>query len=433
MKPRSRPFYPPRLNPAFVLFLQTIAPFLSQVIHRLDLIVSSEPSVRLDTLQEKPCLLLCNHPTFDDPIVLFLFSAYLKTPFYYMTAYEQFLSWKGPLFQQMGAYSVQRGLADRDSIAQTLELLTQPSCKLVIFPEGGCSFQNDTVMPFRPGAVQIGLQAMARCAKRGQPVPELHIVPLSLKYRYAGRMTRIIERTLADLEQALSIAVPNAATNPDQRDHYQRLRTIAQQLLSQFEREYRLVLPETADWNQRIIALKSEVLQRCEQALGLTSAPGEPNRERVYRIRHAIDRQQSVALREENQDDRKFLNNWKNISDKSASDWNMSDWQSMSKAMMRVLNFDASYDGYVAEKPTPERFLDTLVRFEREVFGIDKPSPKAHRQAFLRIGQPVNLKDYFEAYRYDRSGTVTKLVEQLQQTTQRNLDILSDATARGIS
>lgn len=403
MKPRSRSFYPPQLNPPLVSLLQTIAPSLVYLVHRLDLIVSTEPSVQFDRLQEKPCLLLCNHPTFDDPVAVFLFSAYWKQSFYYMTAYEQFLSWKGRFFQQLGAYSVQRGLADRDSIAQTLELLMRHDCKLVIFPEGGCSFQNDTVMPFRPGAVQIGLQAMARCVKQGKSVPDLHVVPISLKYRYTGRMTPVIEKTLVGLEQALGISANG--------DHYQRLRAVAQQILSQFEREYELVVPPTADWNQRIVSLKTEVLQHCERTLKLTSVPGEPNRERVYRIRHAIDRQQNVSLR----------------------DGQQTDWQTLSRSVMRVLNFDASYDGYVAEKPTPERFLDTLVRFEREVFGIDKPRPKAHRQAFLRVGQPVNLQDYFEAYRSDRTTTVTHLVEQLQQTVQRNLDILSEATTRDIS
>jgi hypothetical protein len=302
---------------------------------------------------------------------------------------------------------VQRGLADRDSVSQTLALLTQPTCKPVIFPEGGCSFQNDTVMPFRPGAVQIGLQAMARCRKRGQPVPDLHLVPISLKYRYSGRMTPVIEKTLSQLEQMLSLT--------PQGDHYQRLRVVAARVLGQFEQEYDVALPEDADWNQRITALKTQVIQRCEQDLNLSSAPGEPNRERVYRIRHMLDRQRNLSFRDQ------------------AGQQNTMSLDVMTKAMVRVLNFDAIYDGYVAEKPTPERFLDTLVRFEREVFGIDKPRPKAHRQAFLRVGQPLRLHDYLDAYSTDRADTVANLVQQLQHTTQHNLDTLSEATARGIS
>lgn len=407
MPHRSRQFYPPQLNPTFVWILQKIAPWLARLTYRLDLIVSADPAVQLTSLKQKPCILLCNHPSFDDSIVLFLFSAYLEESFYYMTAYEQFLGRYGWIYQHLGAYSVQRGLADRDSVSQTLALLTQPTCKLVIFPEGGCSFQNDTVMPFRPGAVQIGLQAMARCRKRGQPVPDLHLVPISLKYRYSGRMTPVIEKTLSQLEQMLSLT--------PQGDHYQRLRVVAARVLGQFEQEYDVALPEDADWNQRITALKTQVIQRCEQDLNLSSAPGEPNRERVYRIRHMLDRQRNLSFRDQ------------------AGQQNTMSLDVMTKAMVRVLNFDAIYDGYVAEKPTPERFLDTLVRFEREVFGIDKPRPKAHRQAFLRVGQPLRLHDYLDAYSTDRADTVANLVQQLQHTTQHNLDTLSEATARGIS
>ncbi|GAB4374287.1 MAG: hypothetical protein Kow00121_18520 [Elainellaceae cyanobacterium] len=402
MKQRSRQFYPPKLNPGLVRVLQKIAPGLAHVIYRLDLMISVEPSVQLDALQENPCLLLCNHPSFDDRVVMFLLSAYLEQPFYYMTAYEQFQGWKGAFYQQIGAYSIQRGLADRDSIAQTLTLLSQPDCKLVIFPEGGCSFQNDTVMPFRTGAVQLGLQALARQVKQGQPLSDLHVIPVSLKYRYIGKMTPVIEKTLRGLEQALKISASG--------DYYQRLRTIAAQVLQGYEQEYGISLPEAVTWNQRIVALKTEVLQQCEHRLGLTSAPGASNRERIYRIRHILEKRQDTLLAD-----------------------GTDAWEVMSKAMSRALNFDAIYDGYVAEKPTPERFLDTLIRLEREVFGIDEPSPKAHRQAFLRIGKPVNLKDCFEGYTNDRAGTVTFLVEQLQRSIQRNLDVLSEATVRGIS
>ncbi|NJN24473.1 MAG: hypothetical protein HC810_08915 [Acaryochloridaceae cyanobacterium RL_2_7] len=55
----------------------------------------------------------------------------------------------------LGVYSVRRGQSDRPSMKETLSLLCQRDAHLVIFAEGGCSFQNDTVMPFRPGAIQL--------------------------------------------------------------------------------------------------------------------------------------------------------------------------------------------------------------------------------------------------------------------------------------
>lgn len=393
----SEEFYPPRLNPWLVKICQRVAPVVLRGWRQVDLEVDDRSLERLLALNPERVLLLPNHPTFDDPLVLFLLSAKLGQPFYYLAAYEQFHQWFGPSLQWMGAYSIRRGLADRTSIAQTLDLLVQPYTHLVIFPEGGCSFQNDTVMPFRAGAVQLAFQALNRFAKQKHPLPNLYTVPISIKYRYTGDMAAVIAATLSRLEQALG--VPRAETA------YDRLRTIAAQILLKIEQEFGCnhLDREHLPWNQRIDLLKAQVLQECEQRLSLTSAPGDPVRERVYRLSHAL-RTQAETL--------------------DSDDFWTSDL--VQRAIVRLLNFDAIYDGYVAANPTPERFLDTVTRLEREVFHIDKPAPKGFRQAKLRIGEPINLKDFFEAYHRDRIHTVNTLSEQLRQSVQAQLDRMSE-------
>ncbi len=92
------------------------------------------------------------------------------------------------------------------------------------------------------------------------------------------------------------------------------------------------------------------------------------------------------------------------------------------------MNFDAIYDGYVAQNPTQERFLDTLTRLEREVFDIDKPPPKGHRQATVKIGEPFNLKDVFADAKRDRGYTVNAVMLEIQQAVQKNLDLLNQET-----
>ena len=94
----------------------------------------------------------------------------------------------------------------------------------------------------------------------------------------------------------------------------------------------------------------------------------------------------------------------------------------MAKAAWRVLNFDAIYDGYVAASLTPERFLDTLIRLERDVFNIDKPRPKGHRQALLHVAQPINLKDWFADYQQNRTVIVNTVTQKIHQTVQQKLD-----------
>ncbi|MEX0272078.1 1-acyl-sn-glycerol-3-phosphate acyltransferase [Leptolyngbyaceae cyanobacterium UHCC 1019] len=394
-------FYPPRRNVPFVRLIQTLIPMVASWGFKMDLEVEYESLNQLIALRNDRVLLLPNHPTFHDAIALFLLSGKLGQSFYYLGAYEQLQSKLGRFFQAIGSYSVRRGLADRASIIQTMELLAQPGCHLVIFPEGGCSFQNDIVTSFRAGAVQLALQAMNRMVKQGKAIPDLYAVPVSIKYRYTQDMTGAIEKLLGQLEQKLEV--------PTQLGHYERLRAIAETLLTQLESDYGIASDDaTLSWNHRIKSLKAHLLKTCEQQYGLTSAATDLDRERVYRVLNAAQ-MQAELLQTESQID---------------LPWSV---EFVQRSMMRVLNFDAMYDGYVAENPTVERFMDTLTRLEREVFNIDQPAPKRHRVATIKIGTPINLKDSLTAFQTHKAATVDHLNQTIQRSVQSNLDLLNQS------
>lgn len=389
-------FYPPKLNQLLTRICQSISYPAAYCAYQLELAIAPAEIERLKAIEDERIIYLPNHPTLDDGVVLFLLSTRLGQLFHYIVAYEAFKGLLGGFLQRIGAYSIRRGLGDRPSIVQTLKLLQQPASRLVIFPEGGCSYQNDTVMPFRSGAVELALKAMNRLAQHDATVPNFYLVPVSLKYRYTSSMNSAIERTLSRLEEALNI-------KPVVPDCYQRLRIIAEEVLLNLEREYgienNLIIEK--DWNQRIEQLKNFVLEKCEQKLNLTSATQLPMRERVYKIQSILEsRSEKLSEDEETYD-------------------------ALYQTTVRLLNFNAIYDGYVASNPTPERFMDTLIRFEREVFQINHPRPKGHRKAHLSIGEPINLKDYFDRYKQNREATVENLTEQIQQTVQSNLDLLN--------
>jgi len=392
-------FYPPFPNPFLLGLARTISSTYLSWRKQIKLDISPEVLQQLQALEGQRLLILPNHPTFDDPIVVFALTNRLKGAFYFLAAYEQFAGLLGWFFQRLGAYSIRRGIADRASIAQTLELLTQPNCRLVIFPEGGCSFQNDTVMPFRVGAIQMAFQALNRLARQGEPVPDLYVVPLAVKYFYIGNMAPVIQRSLHHL--ATELGLKQSGTEYDQ------LRAISEQMLTNLEQEYHLRSPgrEQWCWNARINALKLEVIQACEASLGMTSVLNEPIRERVYRIQYALKTQDDLESVLEGQ-----------------STWNA---DAIYRATIRLLNFDAIYDGYVADHPSPERFLDTLTRLEREVFHIDQPAPKGHRLAQVEAGAPINLRDYFPEYQKNRAVTINQLTLMAQQAVQHGLDQLN--------
>lgn len=402
-------FYPPLLNQSVVRFCQGLAHPLGYWRYRMTLDVEEDDLELLRSLRDERVLLLPNHPTFHDWIAIFLLSAHLQQSFYYLAAYERFQGKGRRGLQWLGAYSIRRGLGDRASVQKTVELLTQPGSQIVVFPEGGCSFQNDTVMPFREGSVQVAMQALNRLHKRGNPLPNLYAVPVSLKYRYTSPMDRVIHRALARLERSLQLPLaPSSA--PD--GFYIRLRAIAEIVLTSCENAYGLSAHSTTGltWNERLLTIRTHILQSCEHTLGLHAPAHLPIRERVYRIQHSLEARAEHLTAEE-----------------------LWTYETIHKAAARLLNFDAIYDGYVAAHPTPERYLDTIVRIEREVFGIGEPVPKGHRKVMLRLGEPINLRDHFDAYRTHKAPTITRLTHQLHQTVQDRLDQLNREDGRSPS
>ncbi|WP_017304116.1 1-acyl-sn-glycerol-3-phosphate acyltransferase [Spirulina subsalsa] len=382
-------FYPSQTHPLLTRLVQSLAYPVTYGLYRLHLKVSEEDVALLRSLSDQRYILMPNHSNFQDGIVLFLLSARVGQLFNYLVAHENFRGALGAFLPRIGAYSIKRGVGDRESIAHTLDLLQQPACHLVIFPEGGCSFQNDIVIPFRTGAVQMPLQALNKLAKQGDTLPNFYLIPVSLKYRYTSTMQSTIAESLHQLESTLGII-------PPERDFYPRLRAIGEQVMKNLEREYQITRPPHLDWNQRIQAIKTHVLNYCEQALNITGSAHLPMREQVYKIQSLLETEtQETAAH-----------------------------QSIYRATIRLLNFDAIYDGYVAENPTPERFLDTITRLEREVFQIDQPPSKGHREVRLKLGTPINLKDYWAAYKAERTTVIEQLTRQVQQAVQENVTVL---------
>ncbi len=450
-------FYPPKQKPLMTRLVQSISYPLARLLYKFRLSVSEEGVGRVRAIDDARIVFVCNHPTMEDGITLFVLSARLGMLLYYVVAYESFKGLMGWFIQRLGCYSIRRGMGDRNSISQSLALLKAPHCRLVIFPEGGCSYQNDTIMPFRPGAIQLPMSALAQLAKKArspEQVPNLYVVPLSLKYRYQQPMHRVIEAALARLELRLKLS-----PDPD-ADNYQRLRQVAHQVIVGIETEAGLPHDESLDWNQRIDRLKQVFIKTCEAALNIEAATNLPLRERVYKVQALLEQipleqtsleqlslKQSVleqtsleqpSLEQHSLKQEDFQNgrlNEPRIGEINRP--NLASPKLNTEALywntVRLLNFDAIYDGYVAESPTAERFLDTLIRLEREVFHVEHAQPKAPRRACFYIGEPINLKDYLAEYQRDRSGTIDRLSEQIRQIMQRNLTLDSSEDSLGDS
>lgn len=388
----ARPdFFPTQTQPMLVRLVQSIAYWVGRFKYQLTLRVSDADLGKIRALGDARIVFMPNHPTFDDGLVMFLLSAQLGEIFNYLVAYENFTEQLASFLQKTGCYSIRRGLGDRRSIAHTLELLKGERSRMVIFPEGGCSFQNDAIMPFRTGAIQLPFQAMQAIAKQTGEFPPCYLVPISIKYRYLKAGETIIQRSLSNLEEKLQIT-------PADLELYSRLRGIAAVVMQNLEAEYALTPAPDDDWNDRIKRIRNQALQLCETELGLTFPDEFPLRERVYKMQ---------ALLIEKADGENSLD--------------LKTYETLYQTTVRLLNFDEIYDGYVGAYPSNERFIDTLTRLEREVFRVEIPKPKGLHEGWLRVGKPINLQDYAAQYQGDRPGTVQQITEMMQYEVQNNL------------
>ena len=269
-------FIPPEQNPWLVRLLQSFFYLVGYFAFKFRLVVSEADLAKVRAIANSRVVYLPNHSNLDDGLVVFQLSARIGQMFHYVVAIEAFRGVIGKLIRQVGAYSIRRGVGDRPSIVQTLKILQQPAAKLVIFPEGGCSYQNDTVIPFRTGAVELSFKALERLTKQEGNVQDLYLVPISLKYCYPQATEANVSKALTELEKALSIHAKG--------DNYQRTRAIAERVLTNLEAEYHVVPDETDDWNQRIQNLRTQMLYYCETKLDLKSSVQLRDRERVYKV-----------------------------------------------------------------------------------------------------------------------------------------------------
>lgn len=388
----SKPdFFPTQTQPLLVRLVQSIAYWVGRFKYQLRLRVSEVDLGKIRALGDARIVFMPNHPTFDDGLVMFLLSAQLGEIFNYLVAYENFTDQLAGFLQKSGCYSIRRGVGDRRSIAHTLELLKQERSRMVIFPEGGCSFQNDAIVPFRTGAIQLPMQAMQAIAKQEGAFPPCYLVPISIKYRYLKAPETIIQRSLQNLEEKLQIT-------PATTDPYQRLRGVAEVVLQQLETEYQLTPDPDDDWNGRIKQIRNSALNLCETQLNLSFPDDFPLRERVYKM-------QALLIEKASGEPSLGLEND----------------EILYQTTVRLLNFDAIYDGYVGAYPSHERFIDTLTRLEREVFRVEIPKPKGLHEGWIRVGKPINLQDYGAQYQGDRQGTILQLTEAMQYEVQNNL------------
>ncbi len=353
---------------------------------------------RFKQLKGKHCMVCPNHSHRHDPEVMFALSCMVGEEFNFIAAREVF-DWNNGLngwfLQHMGCYSVVRGAVDRESFKMTKHLLVEGKKKLVLFPEGEISRQNDVLLPLESGAAQLSFMALDELHKT-KPDEPLYILPVAIKYTYKKDLSTSISGLVTQIEIKLGIQDGNKEPSL-----YKRVRNCSDVVLKTLEEEYDYKAPADADLNARISNLKAHILKTMADVLHVNLPAGGSHLDWVRVLRNTLD--DHIYAEEET-----LPPYQKKIHDEKSGKI-----KSFYRDLDRVVRFIAIYDGYLSPPITQERMINVLELIETEVFGESKI--KGPRLVLITVGTPINLLDHYAEYKKSKKAVIEKLRSEMSE------------------
>ncbi len=326
-------------------------------------------------------------------------------------------SWVTWLLSHLGGTPIMRGKVDRPGLKSARDLLLNGQFPLTVAPEGATNNHSEIVSPLEPGVAQLAFWCDTDLQKSDRP-EQVIVVPVGLLYGYMDTPWTAIDQLLATLEADLNI--PPSST-PEQEasvteTRYRRLYALGEamlDLMENFYRDfYRRSLPQVTETDpnqkfaQRLQNLLDATLTVAEEYLNVK--PRGTVGDRCRRLEQAgWDRIYRADLPEMSPVER------------GLADWVAREASSRMGHMRLVERFTAVTGKYVREKPSAERFAETLLivwRVSQWIQGnpASNPPQLGAQRVWIRVGEPINVSDRQESYSQDRKGAIADLTSTLQ-------------------
>ena len=440
-------FLPPRLDGRVLALSRRLLPWYlrrqcaitSIEVQHLERLVAA-----MDRFQagESRLLLAFRHPSVDDPACL----AHLIwrdlpregrrlgrrwRPFpHFQFLYDRGIPlWAGPrigwLLQRLGGCSIQRGKLDTAALRTARQLLLDGPYPLAVAPEGATNGHNERLSALEPGVAQLAFWTADDLAKAQRP-EAMTVLPIGVQYRFSGNAWPAIEALLSQLERQCGLAAqpgPPTAPHPDPAALYPRLFALAERMLTLMETFYRdsyhrdlpatpatATAPGAAETANQALAerlkrLLETALAEVEESLAI-----EPRGDLASRCR----RLEQAAW------DRLYLAApptplERGLADRLAEETAQRLWH-----MRLVESFVAVSGDYVKERPSQERYADTLLLLwdtQARILGQD-PGTRPRlgpRTALISLGEAMAVTPFLEDYHHDRRRAVARLTTDLQR------------------
>lgn len=407
-----RAFLPP-IDNRFVPWLASklYFPLLKAMQNIRKIHIRDEDIQTLKSFKNERLLFFTNHPTTAEPPIVFYLGRLLGQRFKFMAS-RQVFNWQAGLIgwaiRRIGAYSVIAGVADRDAMKLTRKILSEPTGKLVIFPEGEpTSGEIDTLMPFQPGVAQLGLWGLED-ARKIDPKADINVWYAFMKFTIDAPLEKIksdLHRNLQKLEKKLGIEAV-------QKDKHllHRFLTVGRFILEKAERDLKITPEEEKGFDYRIGRVRHAMLDNLAEKLQATAY--DKNEDAIHKWRKLFA---LVELHQLQYPDPKLPRLDKKTIKEAHKD------------AVLIFDFIVIKRDYFLDNPTPERLYEWLDRYESYLF---KKVPRAlggvpshlPRHAHILFGTPYKLSEVVTENRRERRAAVENFTNRLRHDMQKLLD-----------
>jgi 1-acyl-sn-glycerol-3-phosphate acyltransferase len=305
-------------------------------------------------------MLAPNHCRPCDPMVLGPLSYEVGRPFYIVASWHVFNQHRlqSFLLPRLGVFSIYREGSDREALKTAMQVTAEASRPLVIFPEGVISRHNDKLNHLMEGTALMARGA-AKQRAAANPPGKVVVHPVAIRYFFDGD----IESTapaLRDIEHRLTWHAQDHLPLKD------RIAKIGSALLALKEVEY-LGAPQPGTIAERLEGLIDRLLVPLENEW----VKGRREKEivgRVKLLRTAIVSEMIGGGLNEAEMQRR----WRHLAD-----------------MYLAQQLSCYPPDYLAADPTPERYLETVERFEEDITDHARPHPPM--RAVVEVGKAIEV------------------------------------------
>ncbi len=459
-------FIPPAFNPLVFRVAQQVLPFWMRSQTAITQIEADNIEILVDLYRQfqdgKIRLLIAfRHPKVDDPFCMghLLWKMVprvarqqgisLQHPIHAHFIYDRGIPlWAGSqigwLYSRLGCTPIHRGKADWMGLRSARDLFVKGQFPMAAAPEGATNGHNEIISPLEPGIAQLGFWCVEDLLKAGRSQQVL-IVPVGIQYRYLDAPWESIEQLLSELEavsglpkQELKVEGLNqpSGLSRDEASLYLRLYRLGEHLVSLMEefytRFYHQSLPtvsrDTLPLSQESLSSANEALTiRLQALLNVALKVAEeyfdlsPKGSLIDRCRRLEQAGWNYIYREELKKVKALSPLERGLADRIAEEANLRMWH-----MRLVETFVAVTGHYVVEKPTVERFAETILLLWDMVTRIKGSNPferprLGKQRVQMTVGQPLSVSDRYPIYQASRHSArlaVADLTQDLQHAME---------------